>query len=139
MRTLTVLFTLLCLSYYGQNDSLNGKITHLLFSEYKQGTSKNRAFIKPQKTITYFNPLFYLSATGLFIYQNIISEQIQADCRYKTSCSQFTKQCVQKNGFLGLLRGLDQISACYPGVNKQYATFLQLQNNLIDNEYHYED
>lgn len=64
-----------------------------------------------------YNPLTYLAGGMLFVYQNVFSEQISASCTYHTSCSETTKQAIQKYGLVkGTLIGLHQLSNCNPGI-----------------------
>lgn len=60
-----------------------------------------------------WNPLTYVAASAMFVYQRVLSEQISADCMYETSCSEFTKKSIERHGlFSGTLIGLHQLSHC---------------------------
>lgn len=53
----------------------------------------------------------------MYVYQNIFSQQLNADCVYATSCSNYTKLCIEKNGFIkGSLQGFNQFFDCHPFV-----------------------
>lgn len=74
---------------------------------------KHISFFSVKNKFSKYNPLIYLSGGLLFIYQKIFSEQIQANCAYEVSCSEFTKKCVQKYGLvLGAFKGFNQLSEC---------------------------
>ena len=51
----------------------------------------------------------------IFIYQKFISPKLPRMCRYKPSCSEYTKQAIKKYGFLqGGLMGWRRIKRCNP-------------------------
>ncbi len=95
-----------------------------------------RAFLKVKKVkgAKRFNPFLYVSSGLIYVYQNVFSEQIQADCNYELSCSSYTKRSIERHGFfVGLMMGLDQLSACFAGVKAQYPEYKISMNDLIDN------
>lgn len=139
MKNLTVILLLFCFQMKGQVTDVNNQINTQLFGEYNSVEPKSKPFKKPKNQLSYFNPLYYLSSGGLFIYQNLISEQFQADCKYHISCSEYTKISIERNGLIGLFMGLDQISNCYPKAYYQYAPFLRMDDAVINNVYSYED
>ena len=84
---------------------------------------------------SYFNPLSYAGAGLLFIYQNVFSEQIQADCTYMVSCSQYTKLCIERHGILkGTLMGFNQLSECFPAARYEHPV-TSTHLNKIDNRF----
>jgi uncharacterized protein len=107
-----ILFLLIPLnSLFSQSSTIvSDKIEAKINSYYKVEEPLKR------KTLTIdnkFNPLTYLASGLLFIYQNLFSEQISADCTYETSCSEYTKKCVAKHGFIkGSILGIHQLSCC---------------------------
>jgi putative component of membrane protein insertase Oxa1/YidC/SpoIIIJ protein YidD len=93
--------------------SINEQLISVSFETKTE--AKKAPFLHFKKTSSYFNPFIYLGAGMLFVYQNIFSEQIQADCAYEISCSEFTKRSIHKHGFFkGTLRGFNQLSECSP-------------------------
>ena len=97
---------------------LNEKISQRVFSGYSYSSVPKRSFVslKDKSFFTKINPLTYVSGALLFVYQRCFSEQIQANCTYEISCSNYTKSSIEKHGALrGLLMGLDQLSCCFPG------------------------
>lgn len=139
MKKLPIIFLLLCCQIKGQVTNINSQINTQLFGEFTTTKPKTKPFKKPKNQLSYINPLFYISTGGLFIYQNMISEQFQADCKYHVSCSEYTKISIEHNGLIGLFMGLDQISKCYPKAYYQYSPFLRMDDGVINNVYDYED
>ena len=117
MKYLAILLILLITTCsHGQNN-LNDVLLEKTFSYYKTNDSPRKKIIsfKNRKVLTVINPLNYLAAGLLFFYQSILSEQIQADCTYEISCSNYTKLCINKDGFIvGSLKGLHQLTTCFP-------------------------
>lgn len=78
---------------------------------------------KSQHPLQWVNPFWYVSGALLFMYQNVLSEQIQADCNFKLSCSGYTKACMEQHGLImGILLGADQLNTCQPNVYLDYET-----------------
>ncbi len=102
-----LVFLLSIFSFYlssQNNNLLNRYLIQQVFNENKDTTVQYKSFQKKN------------SQTSIIIfYQKFISEQIQANCIYETSCSEYTKQQILKNGFLnGLLSGFNQWFSCNP-------------------------
>lgn len=97
---------------------LNVKIIGATFATVPQLSTYKRKVVvlKNQSLLVKVNPLTYLGAGLLFFYQNVVSEQLGGECSYEISCSEFTKQCIQRHGFIkGLLLGANQLNTCVPG------------------------
>lgn len=61
------------------------------------------------------NPLYYTAKATMFVYQNIISQQLSKDCPYEVTCSNFCKKAIEKKGlFAGILLGSDRLMRCNP-------------------------
>lgn len=105
------------------------------FSEFKIHEAKKRTFLKQKKTIfTKINPLHYISGGLLYFYQNIISEQIQANCQYQISCSENMKKQISTNGLLiGVLNGLDQLGNCSGSIINDYPYYKITQEGKVNN------
>lgn len=120
MKRFVLFFLIVCaLASYSQNASvdLNQKLMRASFDSIPPAAKRGVAIFK--KKSSWFNPLAYLGAGFLFVYQNVFSEQIQADCAYEVSCSERTKFAVSRRGiFIGTLEGFNQLSECAP--NAQY-------------------
>lgn len=135
-----VLLLLFSFSLFSQSEQsgLNGVILDKTFSYYELNNTQHKKIIsfKDKKTVAKINPINYLAAGLLFFYQIILSEQIQADCTYEISCSNYTKWCINKDGFIvGSLKGLHQLSTCFPAnvddcPNYKISTNLKIKNQI---------
>ncbi|MBI1838189.1 MAG: membrane protein insertion efficiency factor YidD [Flavobacteriia bacterium] len=80
------------------------------------------------------NPINFLAIGLMFFYQNVISEQISANCMYEISCSEYTKRNIQKYGLVkGTLIGLHQLSCCTSYIQSQYCEHRINSNGKIIN------
>ncbi len=121
MKYTLLILTFLILSKFSfSQDSvqsnLNALLTSNFYSEYELPAKRKIISLKNKGIISKVNPVTYISAGMLFFYQRVISEQLQADCAYETSCSNYTKLQIEKNGFRGFLLGIDQLNNCFNGV-----------------------
>lgn len=139
MKIWILIFFLFSLSSKSQDTIVQKQINSVVFGEFKENISKKRSFKKPKNKLSYFNPFYYVGSGGLFVYQNLISEQLQADCQFRISCSEYTKRSIEKKGVIGLLQGLNQISNCYPKAYLSYPVFLRMEDGRINNAFDYED
>ena len=100
---------------FGQNGNLTNDILKATFENDDNTKAEKRKLLSFKKKRVKYNPLNYVGAGLLYVYQNIVSEQLQAECTYVTSCSQYTKLSIQEHGFiLGALKGFNQLSECHP-------------------------
>lgn len=114
------------------NIVVNDKIETHINSTYKVENPIRR---KTLETNGNYNPLIFLASGLLFIYQNIFSEQISAECTYETTCSEYTKKCISKYGFIkGSIKGLHQLSCCSSTVIKDLPEYLINKEGEIINE-----
>lgn len=105
------------------NENVNSEILNELFVSYQVPVKKSRVFLSVNDTNkgTKLNPLTYMAGSLLFVYQNVVSEQISASCNYEISCSEYTKQCIGRYGLIkGTLFGLHQLNCCTPTIKKDY-------------------
>ena len=59
------------------------------------------------------NPVNIIFGSALYVYQNVLSKHISADCLYTPSCSEFSKQAIREYGLLkGILLSVDRINRC---------------------------
>jgi len=138
-KTLLTIFIMLTSSFYGQQkESIDEHVTTQLFGDFNIPQKQKRPFLKPHASLAVrLNPLTYLSGGLLYVYQNVISEHIQADCQYHISCSENMKQSIKKKGlFVGILNGLNQLSNCGGNIIQDYPTYkitaLGKINNAIE-------
>ncbi len=74
-----------------------------------------------------FNPVSLFLGGTLYIYQNVFSKHISADCLFTPSCSEFSKLAIKEYGILrGTLLSIDRVNRC----NRIAAT--DLKNYTID-------
>ncbi|PCH66266.1 MAG: hypothetical protein COC01_08545 [Bacteroidetes bacterium] len=121
---------------FAPNDSLKQAIVDITMRDYYVREPVKRSFFSFRNKSIFFrlNPINYLGAGLLFIYQRIFSEQIQANCMYEISCSEYTKCSIDKNGIIkGSLLGIDQLSNCFPNVIYDYPRHLINENYKIIN------
>ncbi|SNT35573.1 hypothetical protein SAMN05421640_3500 [Ekhidna lutea] len=50
----------------------------------------------------------------VLVYQYTISPLFPNSCRFTPTCSQYTKEAIQKHGLKGLWMGLKRIGKCHP-------------------------
>ena len=80
------------------------------------------------------NPFNYAAAGALFVYQRMLSEQIQANCTYVRSCSSNMKWAIEKKGFLlGVFSGLNQYCGCFPNAVYDYPDYKITSLRKVDN------
>ncbi len=112
--------------------NLNELVLNSVFSEYSTPIKKKRVLLNLSNDNV--NYLTYMAAGMLFIYQNVISEQISANCTYEISCSEYTKKCIEKYGIIkGTLIGLHQLSCCVPKIEDDYCAHKLSKNGKILN------
>lgn len=106
----------------GQTSSIYNMDRQLLAVSFDSSSAlPKRNLVVFQKCSSRLNPLAWLGAGMLFVYQNVFSEQIQADCVYEVSCSEHTKQAISQHGIVrGLLEGFNQLSECAPGARYEH-------------------
>ena len=117
--------------------NLNDKIINSTFSIYHKPTVLKRKVLnlKDKNFLLKLNPLLYLAAGSLYIYQSVFSEQISANCTYEISCSEYTKKSIEKHGLVkGSIIGLHQLSNCIEGINEQHCDYKISSTNKVKNE-----
>lgn len=74
--------------------------------------SRSFFFLSDKKFFKY-NPVSLAFGGLMYVYQNVISSQISADCPYEISCSGFSRQVIRKYGILkGLALSSDRVTRC---------------------------
>lgn len=59
------------------------------------------------------NPVGFLFGGSLFIYQNLLSKHLSADCLFTPSCSEFSKEAIARAGIIkGTLLAIDRLNRC---------------------------
>lgn len=129
-----VLFILNSAIYFSQV-GINAKILQKTFRNYHVEPNPKRKILNVKATtfLVKINPLTYLGAGSIFMYQRILSEQIQANCNYSVSCSNCAKIYMEKKGPIrGFLLGLNQMSCCFGGVSDDHEPCVINQEGKID-------
>jgi putative membrane protein insertion efficiency factor len=80
-------------------------------------TTKNstRSFLysNQKNLLKKYNPVNLAFGSLLYLYQNTISQQFSATCLYHPSCSDFSKQSIQKYGLVkGIFLSADRVMRC---------------------------
>ena len=116
-------------------DTIAQKILDINFSQFEIPKKQKKSFLEPNATLfTKLNPITYISGGFLFLYQNIASEQIQANCQYHISCSENMKRSIKRKGlFLGILNGLNQLGNCSGGISKDYPDYKITGDGKVNN------
>jgi uncharacterized protein len=137
MKFLVLLFFCVCCSVLKAqktaDENLNDIIVSNFHEGYKPSPKRKILSIREKSFISKLNPLIYLSAGLLYVYQNTLSEQIQAECGYEISCSSYTKYQMEKNGFRGFLLGFHQLNNCTPWAVHDYASYKVNKDGKIIN------
>jgi uncharacterized protein len=59
------------------------------------------------------NPVNIFFGSALYVYQNVLSKHISADCLFTPSCSEFSKQAIREFGLLkGIVLSVDRVNKC---------------------------
>lgn len=117
-------------------NKVSKKITTTVLAPYQTKVKPKRKLLNLEaaKITTKLNPLTYLAAGLMYTYQNVISEQISANCTYEISCSEMTKKSIEKHGLIqGTLIGLHQLTNCSPSILKDRCEFVISPDNKIIN------
>jgi uncharacterized protein len=113
---LVFLFFIICLSSSGQVSSFKSDIKHinLLLSQIPPDPLKRPYIYKDEPSlIKKLNPVNLLIGGSLYVYQNVFSKHISADCLFTPSCSEFSKQAIKKYGLCkGILLSIDRVNRC---------------------------
>lgn len=131
---LVLIFTFSIGLSMSQGNLTNQQLLTALFSDYKEIKIEKKAFIKPEVNNSNHNPFLYLAGGLLFVYQNLFSAQISANCVYEISCSEYTKKSIQKHGIIkGSFIGMHQLSCCTPSIHKDYCEHSISESDKIIN------
>ena len=83
---------------------------------YKGELNSQKMMHSPNgRTISKINPLLFVARTGMWVYQNTLSPQLSRECPYEITCSNFSKQAIERFGLLkGVLISADRLMRCNP-------------------------
>lgn len=106
-------------------------LTHLEQSKAKKERPKRKGLQK-------INPLSYLLDAGILTYQAVFSEQLQSDCQYEISCSEYTLRCIRKFGAVkGMLMGFSQLQDCHAQSKYEHEAIALNTRHKIKNAYRF--
>lgn len=135
MKNYIFCILLLTASYFdllAQNKEITELVRQEVFTMPNDGIRDTRAFLDNQKNK--FNPINILSASLLYFYQNLVSEQLSGSCSFEISCSEYTKKSIEKLGwFRGVFLGLNQYTNCVPRNHEHHAACAVNQDMKIVN------
>ncbi len=79
------------------------------------------------------NPMKTILNTFVFLYQSVISDQIQPYCIFYPSCSRFGHECLAKtNAIHALLLTCDRLMRCNTMNRKYYQNYPKKGRNIYD-------
>ncbi|MDO9341299.1 MAG: membrane protein insertion efficiency factor YidD [Bacteroidales bacterium] len=115
-RLLIFLFFSLSISISAQESRFKLDIEYINVQLSQAQTDPfKRPFIYRDETslIKKINPVGLVFGGTLYIYQNVLSKHISADCLFTPSCSEFSKQAVKEDGLIkGTLLTIDRVNRC---------------------------
>ena len=84
------------------------------FVYYKRsGNDSKMLQTKQRSLIAAYNPLALFFRGSMYFYQNVISPQLSSACPYEITCSNFSKQAIEKKGlFKGIFISADRLLRC---------------------------
>jgi uncharacterized protein len=99
-----------------QDNTFRSDIAHITSQlSQKQPYAFRRPYIYRDEPslIKKLNPVGFLFGGSLFIYQNLLSKHLSADCLFTPSCSEFSKEAIAKAGIIkGTLLAIDRLNRC---------------------------
>lgn len=112
--------------------SLGDKVIKLKTQSYQTTTKSSRRMMHYNQELNLF---YVLSSRLMYLYQNLLSEQIQAECVYVISCSEHAKLKIEEKGLIiGILAGGYQLMNCFTGVVYDYPWYKITQDFKVINE-----
>ena len=70
-------------------------------------------FSENPSNVLLYNPVYHLLSGTMWVYQKFISPQLASDCRYKPSCSEYSKQLIKDFGIVkGIFCSADRLMRC---------------------------
>lgn len=87
-----------------------------------------------KRMLARYNPVTLLFSSLMYLYQNVVSSQVNARCLYAPSCSEFSKGCIKQHGLLkGVLLTADRLQRC------NRITAMEFTQHDFDSTYHVHD
>jgi uncharacterized protein len=128
---LTVIICCIVAGVYAQD--VSKRVLDASFERRYEEQPKPKKLLVFRKKNSRYNPVMYAGAAFLFIYQRIFSEQIQAECMYQVSCSEYTKYCIQQKGLVrGMLAGFNQVTECFNGAVYEHPPMFIHKSRIVN-------
>ncbi len=121
----------------GHSQSISAQLKSNIETELNQNQISKRNFIAKDSTKwKNFIPTRYVFGALLYCYQNIISEQISANCAYELSCSEFSKKSISKFGILkGILLTSHRLIQCNESAIIDFPDYKKNQQFKISHDF----
>ena len=130
MKFFVAIFLFISTNVIAQDVSL--LLSEKTFQEYDYSKVEKRKIMNVKQK---WNPIVIVSSGFLFVYQRVISHQLQADCTYKLSCSQYTKLSIEQLGLIkGSLLGFYQLQSCFSHNHEDYPNYKLNREGIISNQ-----
>ena len=84
------------------------------YHEHNCHAHNSKSLIKANSSfLAKINPVGWVLAGTMYLYQNVISPQTISNCPYELSCSNFSKQAISDYGWIkGVLLSADRLNRC---------------------------
>jgi len=110
---------ILCLFlFFGIVSNAQIEKTDLLLIKQKDTLPNSKLYIRPYSNLNKsklqtYNPINLTFSGLMFFYQNVISSQVNAQCLFTPSCSEYAKGCIKKYGLVkGMFLAADRVQKC---------------------------
>lgn len=83
------------------------------FKSHVKEHKKRAFFFVSEKKFMKYNPVSLALGGMMFVYQNVVSSLISADCPYEISCSGFSRSSISTFGLIkGVALSADRLTRC---------------------------
>ena len=130
---LLLYFLLILGSFYSkaQEESVNSKVTKAYLNTTSEELQKTKRSLMYSDNSRKIGPIKMAFSGLMFLYQNVISEQISASCTYEISCSQYTKLCIERYGlFIGSIKGFHQLMHCTTNAIEEVPDYMKSNHSV---------
>jgi uncharacterized protein len=116
MKRISIVMVLVCAvtqAFSQITEDQMSRIADVDFYEVQFSPRKPK-LLKPSKhAIINYNPITLAFSGSLFIYQKLISPQLQSKCPYEISCSAFSFKSIEEFGLVkGVALSVDRLTRC---------------------------
>lgn len=111
----------------------------MLLIKQKEALPISKLYIRPYSNLNkskwqIYSPINLTFSGLMFFYQNVISSQVNAQCLFTPSCSEFAKASIKKYGLIkGMFLAADRVQKC------NRITSLDLDYRKINNQNRFSD